>query len=45
MIPSHEEQRKIIDFLRISDETIIFQQKIIAQLESLKKAYLQKMFI
>lgn len=44
VIPKHEEQQKIADFLTTFDKRITAQQNIIADMEETKKGLLQKIF-
>jgi len=44
-VPSIEEQKKISQFFQIMDKQIKLASEKLTQLENLKKAYLQKMFI
>ncbi|NSO06723.1 restriction endonuclease subunit S, partial [Enterococcus faecalis] len=45
LIPSNNEQKKIAELLRCIEVSIDIQQKKIHILKSLKKSYLQNMFI
>ncbi|NSM81977.1 restriction endonuclease subunit S, partial [Enterococcus faecalis] len=44
-MPRFEEQRKIGNFIKQLDNTITLHQNKLNQLKSLKKSYLQNMFI
>lgn len=45
MIPSHQEQDKIVELLRVIDSVIAHHQKKLNQLKQLKKWLLQNMFV